>query len=676
MLKVVHLNTYDGNGGAGRACMRLNRALLSQGIDSKIIVHYKFGNNPQIKTFNSNLVQKAYTAATIIGERVLAKRYLKPGRTPFSFTWFGRSVIHHPDVKNADIIHLHWVNHDFLNPSHLAEIAELNKPIVWTFHDSNAFTGGCHVRYTCDHFQRQCGDCPLLKNASPNDISHRIWMQKNEAYQVLNFNIITPSLWMQGSVKASSLMIGKDVKQIPNTLETDIFRPIDKKQAKQQLGLPVDKFIFLSGFMPSRKDLHKGTSYLLDSLALLKERAGIRADQVELVIFGNRNTEDMPDFPFKTSFLGTISDDKKLAACYAAAHAFLIPSLEDNLPYTVMESLACGTPVIAFTTGGIPDMVQHEYNGYLAKYRSAESFADGMEWIIKHPEKEKLHQQARQTVMDNFAESIIADKHIKLYKDLLKLPHQLAGAGGLLSVITVVYNNVRDIERTMLSVLNQTYSNIEYIIVDGSSTDGTLEIIKRYESRITKLISEKDDGIYDAMNKGLTAATGDYVLFMNSADEFYEPDTVAKVFSAANDADIYYGETEMIDDKGQSLGQRRHTAPQNFTWRSFKYGMSVSHQAIYIRRSLTEPYDRQYHLSADIDWIIRAAKKAKKIVNVNQYVAKYQVGGMSKTKHRQSLTERFNIMKRYYGLLSTVFNHVVIAFNLGWYWVKNRRTND
>jgi glycosyltransferase involved in cell wall biosynthesis len=422
MLKVVHLNTYDGNGGAGRACMRLNRALLSKGVDSKIIVHYKFSKNPQIKTFNSNLIQRAYTAATIIGERLLAKRYLKPGRTPFSFAWFGRSVIHHPDVKNADIIHLHWVNHSFLNPSHLAEIAKLNKPIVWTFHDSNAFTGGCHVRYTCDHFQQQCGDCPLLKNASPNDISHRIWMQKNEAYQVLNFNIIAPSLWMQGSVKASSLMVGKDVKQIPNTLETNIFKPINKKQAREQLGLPVDKFIFLSGFMPSRKDLHKGTSYLLESLTLLKERTGIRAEQVELVIFGNRNTEDMPDFPFKTSFLGTISDDEKLAACYAAADAFLIPSLEDNLPYTVMESLACGTPAIAFTTGGIPDMVQHEYNGYLAKYRSAESFADGMEWIIKHPEKEKLQQQARQMVMDKFSESIIADKHIKLYYEMLKQP--------------------------------------------------------------------------------------------------------------------------------------------------------------------------------------------------------------------------------------------------------------
>jgi glycosyltransferase involved in cell wall biosynthesis len=246
----------------------------------------------------------------------------------------------------------------------------------------------------------------------------------------------------------------------------------------------------------------------------------------------------------------------------------------------------------------------------------------------------------------------------------------------ILSVITIVYNNVSDIERTMLSVLNQTHTPIEYIIIDGLSNDGTLDVIKKYESRIAKLISERDEGIYDAMNKGLQAATGDYVIFMNSADEFYDADTVVAVFAAAPDADIYYGETEMINAAGESLGQRRHKAPEQFTWRGFNLGMSISHQAIYIKRSLIEPYDRKYALSADIDWIIRAAKKAKKIVNVHRYVAKYMVGGISKKKHRQSLAERFDIMKRHYGLIPTVFNHFVIAFNLGWYWLRNRRTND
>ena len=246
----------------------------------------------------------------------------------------------------------------------------------------------------------------------------------------------------------------------------------------------------------------------------------------------------------------------------------------------------------------------------------------------------------------------------------------------ILSVITIVYNNVNDIERTMLSVLGQTYPNIENILIDGLSNDGTLEVISRYEKRIAKFISEKDDGIYDAMNKGLELATGDYVIFMNSGDEFYDAGTVAAVFATAPDADIYYGETEMIDSKGQSLGQRRHKAPEQFSWRSFKFGMSVSHQAIYIKRELIEPYDHRYQLSADIDWIIRAAKKAKKIVNVHRYVAKYLVGGMSKTKHSQSLMERFDIMKRHYGLVPTILNHFVIAFNLGWYWLRNRKTND
>ena len=246
----------------------------------------------------------------------------------------------------------------------------------------------------------------------------------------------------------------------------------------------------------------------------------------------------------------------------------------------------------------------------------------------------------------------------------------------VLSVITVVYNNAKDIERTMLSVLGQTYPAIEYIVIDGKSNDGTLQIIEKYKDRLGKLLSEKDTGIYDAMNKGIALATGDYIIFMNSGDEFYANDTVEQVFAAGEDADIYYGETEMIDEQGNNLGRRRHAAPDVFTWKSFKYGMSISHQAIYIKRSLVEPYDSKYKLSADIDWILKAAKKAKKIVNVRRYVARYLVGGMSKKKHRQSLLERFDIMKKYYGLVPTLFNHAIIAINLGWYWLINRRTND
>jgi len=245
-----------------------------------------------------------------------------------------------------------------------------------------------------------------------------------------------------------------------------------------------------------------------------------------------------------------------------------------------------------------------------------------------------------------------------------------------LTVITIVYNNVRDIDRTINSVLKQTYKNIEYIIIDGKSTDGTLAVIAQYKDRISKIISEPDKGIYDAMNKGLALATGDYILFMNSGDEIYDEQTVEDVFDSAPGADIYYGETEMFNDNWESLGRRRHEAPEIFNWKSFQFGMNISHQAIYVRRSITEPYDLKYKYSSDIDWIIKSAKKASNIVNVHRYVAKYLVGGMSKKKHRESLKERFEIFTKYYGLIPNVLNHIFIAGNLAIYFIKHRRTND
>lgn len=245
-----------------------------------------------------------------------------------------------------------------------------------------------------------------------------------------------------------------------------------------------------------------------------------------------------------------------------------------------------------------------------------------------------------------------------------------------LTVITIVFNNVTDIERTMLSVFNQTYSNIEYIIIDGKSTDGTVQLLENYRERLSHFVSEPDRGIYDAMNKGLALAKGDYVLFMNSGDEIYSPETVARVFSSEPDADIYYGETEMYNQNWESLGQRRHRAPETFSWLSFQYGMSVSHQAIYVKRTIAEPFDTRYQLSSDIDWIIKAAKKASKIVNTRIYVAKYLVGGASKEKHLQSLKERFEIFSKHYGLVPNLINHTIIAFKLVFYYLRHGRSND
>ena len=245
-----------------------------------------------------------------------------------------------------------------------------------------------------------------------------------------------------------------------------------------------------------------------------------------------------------------------------------------------------------------------------------------------------------------------------------------------ISIITIVYNNVKDIEYTIQSVIKQSFQDIEYIIIDGASNDGTLDVIERYKERIDLVVSEKDEGIYHAMNKGLSHATGDYVLFLNSGDEFFDVNTLQNIFDRNDDADIYYGETKLIDENRNIIGNRRHKAPKQFDWKSFRYGMSICHQAIYVKRALTEPYDRQYQLSADVDWVIRMAKKADKIVNVKTYVARYLVGGMSQQRHKQSLIERYEIFKKHYGFIPNLINHAVIACRLAIYRLKNGKTRD
>ncbi|RZK43815.1 MAG: glycosyltransferase [Pedobacter sp.] len=418
-MKVVHLNTYDGNGGAGRACLRLNSALKAQGIDSSIVVYYAFGQNTEIINLSNTWLSKLKSIFNIMAERYLAKLFVKALKTPFSLQWFGKSLKNHPLLRNADVIHLHWINHGFLSPRLLAQLDELEKPIVWTFHDSNAFTGGCHVRYSCEHFHKQCGNCPLLRFSGEHDISNQTWRKKQKAYSNLNFHIVAPSEWMASSVRQSSLLGIRKIDVIPNTIETDVFKPYVKAEAKKVLKISADKFVIMSGFMPSKNDKHKGTQFLLEALDFLASRPEVDNAKIELVIFGNKDVKNMPEFPFKTTFLGTINKDEHLAKCYSAADAFILPSLEDNLPNTVMESLACATPVIAFKTGGIPDMVKHLENGYLAEYKSSVDLADGIEWLFLNEDRESLQKEARRSILNHFAPKVISDKHLLLYERLL-----------------------------------------------------------------------------------------------------------------------------------------------------------------------------------------------------------------------------------------------------------------
>lgn len=231
----------------------------------------------------------------------------------------------------------------------------------------------------------------------------------------------------------------------------------------------------------------------------------------------------------------------------------------------------------------------------------------------------------------------------------------------LFSVITVCYNAEETLEDTIQSVIAQTYHHVEYIIVDGASTDGTPDIIARYRERLAHVICEPDNGLYDAMNKGMRLATGDYLCFLNAGDCFHEDDTLQRMVhtldATAPLPDILYGETELVDREGHFIRMRRLQAPQRLTWRSFRQGMLVCHQAFFARRTLAVPYDLSYRFSADFDWCIRVMKQAHVLHNTHLTLIDYLQEGLTTRNHRASLRERFRIMVRHYGWCSTIAHH-------------------
>ncbi len=235
------------------------------------------------------------------------------------------------------------------------------------------------------------------------------------------------------------------------------------------------------------------------------------------------------------------------------------------------------------------------------------------------------------------------------------------------SIITVTYNAGAVLEDTIQSVITQTYRNVEYIIVDGGSKDHTLDIINRYREHIHTLVSEPDKGLYDAMNKGIRLATGDYLCFLNAGDELHEDDTLQLMVHSITGTelpDVLYGETAIVDEEGHFLRMRRLSAPENLNWKSFKDGMLVCHQAFFPRRELAEPYDLRYRFSADFDWCIRIMKKSHTLHNTHLTLIDYLNEGMTTRNHRASLHERFRIMCRHYGYPSTLARHAWFALRL------------
>jgi len=246
----------------------------------------------------------------------------------------------------------------------------------------------------------------------------------------------------------------------------------------------------------------------------------------------------------------------------------------------------------------------------------------------------------------------------------------------LISIITVVFNSQQFLESTILSIAMQESTNFEYIIIDGGSTDGTLEIIKKYPEVVDRWISEPDRGLYDAMNKGLKMAQGEYVWFINSGDKIYEDNTISLIESMVNQSvkpDVIYGETLIIDTEGREIGMRRLSVPDTLTWKKLIDGLVVCHQSIIVKRSIAPFYNTKFKISADYDWVLTALRNAKVIENSRLILSRYLDNGLSKNNIPRALRERFHVMRKNFGFGKTMGNHILIGFRFVNYVIKNRR---
>ncbi|MEN8119673.1 MAG: glycosyltransferase family 4 protein [Bacteroidota bacterium] len=423
-MKVVLVNKSDRTGGAAVACRRLLNAINKDGVDVKLLVQEKNDEDLTVEATGTGFWKKKMNFLFFILERLYFLLYeaSKEIRFAFSPAIAGENIHKNNLIKNANIVHVHWFNQGFLSLKNLKKLIALNKPIVWTLHDMWAFTGGCHYSGDCENYKVNCGNCPFIKKPSEKDLSYKILKKKKAILKGANIIFVTCSHWLKEKAKESSLLEGFKVVSIPNPIDQKQFYPMDKKRVREKLSLPNNKKLILFA-AANVSDKRKGLSYLLKALGLMVKNNSKSVD-IEIVTFGKSDDAVFNNLPFEIHNLGVLSEVKKIAEAYNAADLFVLPSLEDNLPNTIMESLACGTPVLAFKTGGIPEMIEHKKNGYLADYKSAADLKKGLDFILNHPQPESLSNNALEKVHKTYNEKVVAKQYLEVYQSIIKKSKQ------------------------------------------------------------------------------------------------------------------------------------------------------------------------------------------------------------------------------------------------------------
>lgn len=437
-MKVLFVNTNESHGGAARAALRIMRGVQQSGVETQLFVKYKNTQADDVislaRFVPTNLLYKicdwVFSKLKNKWQHRKWRPYKKTKQNVYLSDLRGTWIHGALQKMDYDIVHLHWINERFLD---ISELKKINKPIVWTLHDSWAFCGVCHYFLDCVKYQTHCGACPMLGSKKEMDLAYEVFDKKREAYKDLDLHIVTPSKWLGESARRSSLLGRFPVHVIPNCIDIELYRPLAKdeirvivereenavvrrvfSEATQEKGLA--KPFVLYGAMNAATDRRKGFVSLLSALQLL-DKQGFDA---HFVVFGANEQELPMQFEhIEVTFVGYIRDSCVLTALYSIADVMVVPSLTENLSNTIMESLSCGTPVVAFRIGGNGDMIEHKKNGYLAAERDCEDLAKGIEWCLTHNADDALSKHARKKVMDNYTIENVSEQYKQLYESLL-----------------------------------------------------------------------------------------------------------------------------------------------------------------------------------------------------------------------------------------------------------------
>jgi glycosyltransferase involved in cell wall biosynthesis len=419
-MKILLVNTSDSGGGAAIACKRLLDALTLKGHEVNLLVMNRKTQKNNTFAYKKGLFNQYLSFLRFIYERFsfIFREKDKSVRFAFSIANMGVDITKNNLFKEADIIHLHWINGGFLSLNSIHKILNSSKPIVWTLHDMWFFTGGCHYAGQCIAYKTECKNCPMLSNPSGNDISNKIFNIKRNYFSNHTLNIVTCSQWLSNEAKSAALTADANIQSIPNPINTDLFSPKEKHFLRNKYNIESDKFIVLFG-AANINDKRKGINFLIDALNYLAIEESV-CDNIQIIIFGKNKQLDISLFPFKVYNMGLISTYEKIVDLYSMSDLFVLPSLEDNLPNTVMESLSCGTPVVGFNIGGVAEMIDDNINGAIALEISAESLAKAILRVIKNPKIKTLGIEARDKVKRSYNNSLIAEKYTTFYEEIIK----------------------------------------------------------------------------------------------------------------------------------------------------------------------------------------------------------------------------------------------------------------